>query len=63
MMHQTVCPVEISIVNDKHQWECSIKIKPPMLLNLCVMCGVWLNGGVFNQQQRNERKEVMVMIE
>src|SRR5436190_4871696 len=57
MMHEPVCPVEISIVNDEHQRECSIKIKPPILPDFCVMRSERLNGRVFNKKQRNKSKE------
>src|SRR5688572_16278198 len=50
MMHQPVRPVEIGVVNNKHQRERSIKIKPSMFFDLCVKCSVWLDSGVLDKK-------------
>lgn len=57
MMHEPVCPAEISVLNDEHQREDSIRIGPVIPFNFCVMCSEGFNGRVFNQKQRKQRKE------
>lgn len=57
VMHEPVCPVKISVVDEEHQGERGKEIKPAILPDPGIMRGVRFNGGIFNQEQRHEGKE------
>lgn len=56
MMHQTVCPIKISVVNKEHQREHRKKVKPTHFIDLLVPQGVFSNIRVADEDQRNQRK-------
>ena len=57
VMHDPVRPVEISIVNNEHQWKCSKKIEPTILFYFFIMSSVWLDFSVFNRKQWKKCKK------
>jgi hypothetical protein len=45
MMHQPMCPVEISIVNNKHYGEYKKEIEPSILIDVFIKKGMFSDCG------------------
>jgi len=56
MVHQPVCPVKISIMNEKHQRKCCKKIKPAVITDVAVIQSMRYHVWVFYQQHGYKTK-------
>ena len=50
-VHESVCPIKITVVHQEHDWKCEVEIEPSMVINMGVVSCVRSNGRTVEDDQ------------